>query len=80
MATLTRSEIEAEVDRIIESSSRKVGLREHVLAWFLHCNGHIVNVTCPKCSGPVTVTDYPMKNGWSIRCPCGVCSGEMKGL
>ena len=80
MTTLTRAEIETEIDRIIETSIRRVGLREHALAWLLHCNGHVVDVACPKCGGVLTVTDYPMKNGGSIRCPCGVCSGEMKGL
>ncbi len=77
---MTRDEIEKEVDRLVESLPSKRGGREHLLASLLHSAGIEVDVTCPECGDTLTVTDYPMKNGHSIRCSCGLCSGDMKGL
>ena len=76
-----RAEIEAEADRLIAGHlTPKLGMREHVVASCLYYAGHDVDVVCPKCNGALTVIEFPAKNGCNIECPCGTCSGAMRGL
>lgn len=76
---LDRAEIECEVDRLIAGRNH-VGLREHFLAYLLFGAGLLSDVRCPKCGGEVTVVPFPMNNGATVHCPCGTCSGSMRGL
>ncbi|TWU46390.1 hypothetical protein Poly59_53320 [Rubripirellula reticaptiva] len=76
---LQRSEIEREADRLT-AGKRKPGMREHVLAWLLYCDGLPVDVRCPQCDNLMTVTPFPNADGATIQCECGLCSGSMRGL
>ena len=77
-----RNTLELEAERIAASAQTpRIGLREHALAFMLHCNQMPGDISCPKCGGAITVTPFPNGcDGVTIECPCGTCSGSMKGL
>ena len=71
---MNREEIEEEVDRII-AGNRKLGLREHLLAWQLFTFGFPVDVRCPQCKSEIVVMPFPQNNGANIKCNCGRAVG-----
>lgn len=76
---MNRVEIEREAVRLI-NGMQKMGLLEHVTAYLLFANGHVVNVCCPDCKSILTVEPFPGNNGYNVSCECGTCSGAFKGL
>jgi len=76
---MDRDEIEQEVKRILHGV-RKRGLQEHMMAYMLHANDHVVDVHCPDCKSLLVVEPFPANNGYNVYCECGKCSGAFKGL
>jgi hypothetical protein len=74
-----RADIELEVDRLVGESTR-VGLREHLLAYILSEQMLPIDVRCPRCLTILEVIAFPDRNGATISCACGTCSGTMRGL
>ncbi|MFH5805670.1 hypothetical protein [Alienimonas sp. DA493] len=78
----TFAELEREADELVRSAglAGRVGAREHLLASMAFHAGLNDSVHCPACRSVIQVEEFPQRNGLTITCPCGVCSGTMKGF
>ena len=77
---MDRDEIAKEVNHLHQGSEYKIGLLEHLMAYMLHANHHVVDVHCPDCKALLVVVPFPANNGYSVTCSCGRCSGAFRGL
>jgi hypothetical protein len=76
-----RADIEAEVERLVESSGiTRVGLHEKLLTYSLYEEGLPIDVRCPECLMILEVIPFPNSNGVTIRCICGTSNGTLRGL
>lgn len=76
---MDRVEIDREAKRLMNGMQIR-GLLEHVTAYLLFTNGHLVDVHCPDCKSMLIVDPFPANNGYNVTCECGTCSGAFKGL
>src|SRR4051812_23992482 len=54
--------------------------RATLLAMNLAHFGHEVDQRCPACGAVLEVIPYKHGCGCTVRCPCGKCKSEFKGL
>jgi hypothetical protein len=80
--SLSRAEIETEVDSLVDQIPKKLGVREILLALRLAQEGLPVDQRCPSCGETLNVTPFThgFQQGAFVKCGCRTCTTDFRGL